>query len=211
MRWIPGKINPIFRTKSTVLLISVSQSVDMHPSPQINKCRGGRTWPLCGPSPHAITVCCNHLHKVYPKQDQFQVFCTASFSQMQSRLFIFQKATLCKRLEQSLRPCECYFKAFMQFLNAYFSNKPSDTVTSLPNQGPYPKSLEVWEASCLTTVGVAPCPWRFWGFSSQVTMTASKHDLFPWILHFLSQWKVLHVLFQCGRPPPPCYFCTWNF
>lgn len=31
------------------------------------------------------------------------------------------------------------------------------------------------------------------------------------LLHFLSQWKVLRVLFQCGRPPPPCYFCTGNF
>lgn len=57
--------------------------------------------------------------------------------------FIFQKATLHKRLQQSLRPCESYLKAFMQFFNAYLSNKPSDIITPLSNQGPYPESSEV--------------------------------------------------------------------
>lgn len=70
--------------------------------------------------------------------------CTAVFFHRHKGLFyfIFQKATLRKRLEQSLRPCECYFKAFMQFFYAYLPNK-HDTVTPLPNQGPYPASLEV--------------------------------------------------------------------
>lgn len=41
-----------------------------------------------------------------------------------------------------LRISKYYSKAFMQFCDAYVSNNSSDTVTSLPNQGPYPQSSE---------------------------------------------------------------------
>lgn len=61
-----------------------------------------------------------------------------------------------------------------------------------------------WEASCLTAVRVAPCPWSFWGFLhrllSQLQSTICSLG-FCSLLHFLSQWKVLHVLFWCGQPP----------
>lgn len=171
MRWIPEKINPIFRTKSAFLLISVSQSVDVHPPPQINESVEEAELDLfvvhllMPLSSVALTYTKFTLNKTsFKYTSALPVF--HRHKVVFFLYFIFQKAALCKRLEQSLRPCECYFKAFMQFLNAYFSNKPSDIVTSLPNQGPYPESLEVWEASCLTTVGVAPCPWMFWGFSS---------------------------------------------
>lgn len=124
--------------------------------------------------------------------------------------FIFQKATLHKGLEQSLRPCECYFKTFMQFFNAYLPNKPSDIVWPLPNQGPYPAFLEV---------GGRPLAWLqlelhhalevFGGFlhrlpSQLQSMICSLG--FCSLLHFLSQRKVLHVLFQCGRPLFPATF-----
>lgn len=106
---------PSSEQKSTFFSISVSQSVEVHPSSQLNKSvTGGRIWPLCAPPSHAIVVCCRHLHDAYTEEDQFHIlFCTASFSQAQRVCvcvfffyFIFQKTTLCKRLEQKLRPCE---------------------------------------------------------------------------------------------------------
>lgn len=77
------KKNPIFRTKSTFLSISVSQSVEVCPSPQINmSVTGWRIW-LCAPPFHAIVVCCHHPHEAYT-EDWFQIlFFMASSSQTQ--------------------------------------------------------------------------------------------------------------------------------
>lgn len=129
--------------------------------------------------------------------------------------FIFQKETLCKRFEQSLRPCECYVKAFMQFFNAYLSNKPSGIITPLSNQGPYPESSEVGGRPLASLqLDLHHALEVFGGFLHRSPSQLQSMICclgFCSLLHFLSQWKVLHVLFQCGHPPPVCYFSTRNF
>lgn len=103
----------------------------------------------------------------------------------------------------------------MQFLDSYLSNKPSDIITPLSNQEPYPESSEVGGRPLSSLQSELHHALEVLGgflhrLLSQLQSMICSFG-FCRLLHFLSQWKVLHVLFQCGRPPLACYFCTQNF